>query len=425
MCNQHLKLYIILITNISFILWFLFRTTKSGNLPNLSFVARKPEPLGTEFKNLVDGMTGALLWLEIQEGKERMRRKPYQELGSTAACVLRGTVGCGDFVSLLQNLDDVDADMPPSPKLFLGDSWFGSVNALTAIRCAGHHGCFMVKTSHSRTPKKFLDETMKDFPGGTWITLTSSLQKDGENIELVCIGYKYNKKSVLTFLTTRGAGKTIDGEPYEARFPDTYGNLCVRHVARPEVLSNYFNFSNVVDLHNQARQFDLKLEKKWITHDGYFRLYTTLVGMTVTDIWKIYKIGCPATSKLPIAQFADLLAADMISYANSLPHDSQMPPSVTVSTSSSSTSLSTMTTPWKQHTKVVTPERQSRCVWCSRVHLIERKTTLRCAECNKGFCRNTTGRDCWDKHVEIGCVPVAPKRGTKKRSVHDSEVVTM
>ena len=120
-------------------------------------------------------MTGALLLLEIQEGKKRMRRKPYQELGSTAACVLRGTVGCGDFVSLLQNLDDVDGDMTPSPKLFLGDSWFGSINALTAISCAGHHGCFMVKTSHSRTPKQFLGETMRDFPGSTWITLTSSL----------------------------------------------------------------------------------------------------------------------------------------------------------------------------------------------------------------------------------------------------------
>ena len=44
------------------------RTTKSGNLPNLSYVERKPEPLGTEFKVAMDGLIGKALWLEIQEG---------------------------------------------------------------------------------------------------------------------------------------------------------------------------------------------------------------------------------------------------------------------------------------------------------------------------------------------------------------------
>ena len=35
-------------------------------------------------------MTGAMLWLEIQEGKDRMSTKEHQQLGSTAACVIRG-----------------------------------------------------------------------------------------------------------------------------------------------------------------------------------------------------------------------------------------------------------------------------------------------------------------------------------------------
>ena len=44
------------------------RTTKSGNLPNLSYVERKPEPLGTELKVAMDGLIGKSIWLEIQEG---------------------------------------------------------------------------------------------------------------------------------------------------------------------------------------------------------------------------------------------------------------------------------------------------------------------------------------------------------------------
>jgi len=100
---------------------------------------------------------------------------------------------------------------------------------------------------------------MKDFPGGTWIVLEAEDEATG--IDLVCIGYKYNNKKVLTFILSKGADSTLEGEPYEARFPDRFGNVCIRHVARPQVVSNYFKYCNVVDLHNQARQFDLALEK--------------------------------------------------------------------------------------------------------------------------------------------------------------------
>ena len=116
----------------------------------------------------MDGVTGNLLWIEIQEGKQRMMKKQYQELGSTAACVMRGVVASGDFVSLVEhdsqnteNSDNVGDET--LLKLSLGDSWFGSVNACAAISKAGHHGVFIVKTSHSRTPKNFLRRTWRIF----------------------------------------------------------------------------------------------------------------------------------------------------------------------------------------------------------------------------------------------------------------------
>ena len=45
------------------------RTTKIGNLPNLSFIQQKLEPLGTKFKCTMDGLIGKGLRLEIQKGK--------------------------------------------------------------------------------------------------------------------------------------------------------------------------------------------------------------------------------------------------------------------------------------------------------------------------------------------------------------------
>lgn len=92
---------------------------------------------------------------------------------------------------------------------------------------------------------------MKDFPGGTWITLVG--KTECEEVDLVCIGYKYNKRTILTFLFTLGAGSSTAGEPYQARFPDKFGNLCICHVARPQMVSKYFKYSNVVDPQNEAR----------------------------------------------------------------------------------------------------------------------------------------------------------------------------
>ena len=198
---------------------------------------RKPEPLGTEFKCAIDGLTSTLLWLEGQEGKERMAKKEHQQsLGATAACVVQG-------LQFLQNMttiptvqygpspptspsdeaaestetpsDDEDEEGIPAfpPKLHIGDSWFGSVTAAESVAKAGHHAIFIVKTNHTRVPKKFLEDTMKDYPGGTWITLEGRTE---EGVDLICIGYKYNKKKVLVFLSTKGAGPTTDGPPYEA-----------------------------------------------------------------------------------------------------------------------------------------------------------------------------------------------------------------
>ena len=92
-------------------------TTKYGGLPFLSFILRKPQPLGTEFKNVactdmgefdfvITDFTflnsshvssrhalfhvGTFLHLEIQKGALPMQAKKYsKELGGTAGCSMR------------------------------------------------------------------------------------------------------------------------------------------------------------------------------------------------------------------------------------------------------------------------------------------------------------------------------------------------
>ena len=186
-----------------------------------------------------------------------------------------------------------------------------------------------------------------------------------------------------------------------------------------------------MDLHNQARQFDLALEKKWITQNGHFRLYTTLLGMTVTDTWKLLKKNDP--KYVTVAEFADILANEMIIDAQTQEEQekaderakettslSEVILTAAVSTVSSVTEASQAmhnTT----HTREILKRNQLRCIWCSRVNLVERKTTMRCKECNKSVCRDGSGNGCWSHHVASGGVPSAPKKGTKKRLANEVE----
>ena len=89
------------------------RTIQMCTSHNLSFVKPKSELLGTEFKNVVDEITGAMLWLELHKGKTRMANKDHQKLGSTAACVICGvkvSTNLQSFPSLMIKIPQVSID---------------------------------------------------------------------------------------------------------------------------------------------------------------------------------------------------------------------------------------------------------------------------------------------------------------------------
>ena len=46
-----------------------FWTTAKGGLPHLSYIFRKPDPLGTELNTVACSVTGSMLFIEVQIGK--------------------------------------------------------------------------------------------------------------------------------------------------------------------------------------------------------------------------------------------------------------------------------------------------------------------------------------------------------------------
>jgi hypothetical protein len=285
------------------------QTLAQGDLPHLSFIQRKPEPLGSEFKVTTSSKPRLSKFLELQKGKAAMKLAEFCDvLKSTTACTKR-------LVKYTCDTRDQDGSMDNEAQqqyheTWLGDAWFASVATAVAVSEYGHF-IGIVKTAHSLYPKKWLEEKMAEWPGGSHLVLFATV----DGVELIAVGYKYNKKKVLCFISTKGAGHTEPGQAYEAKWKDSNLNTMFRDIPRPEICSKYFTKSNIVDVNNQSRQYDLALEKHWVTKTGWFRLVTSLFGIGVVDCWNGYTfhIGDNHRHKhIKLLEWVDIAAFDCL-----------------------------------------------------------------------------------------------------------------
>jgi hypothetical protein len=354
--------------------------------------------------------------MEIQRGKEGMKSKMFNAaIGATAGCTLR---------LLLNSIADEEKGLKHGIR---GDAWFGSVRAAAEISRRGHEAVFQIKQNHGLYPKAFIEETLKEAPGGVHIVLEGKTQCE---VPLIAIGYRYSRKTILFFLLTKGAGSTIDGDPYEMKFTDSYGNIVTRFVDRPDVISTFFKTSNAIDTHNQLRQDLLQLEKKWLTKNPFFRLTTTLISINVTDAFLLsnhHKIinsgsGFYDEKKISIQRFAGILSYQLLKNAKSfgcsritfMPEEVEPRTSIISELSSSSSDKpvvrSLQDANGKTHYLVkfdVTknPSGRSRtkkrkCKKCLE-HKKRQDVSFYCITCgeNFSFCSNVGGRDCFKSHV--------------------------
>ena len=167
----------------------------------------------------------------------------------------------------------------------IGDSWFRSVASALAFKENNALAILQVKTAMSQYPKKFIESCMKDWPGGSHLVLEATLG----SAKLHAVGYKYCRKKTLCFIFNHGASSTQPGIPYVAKYRDGNKNPRMRIIQRPKCCSTYFLHCNVIEVHNHMCQKLLRLEKHWITCDGFFHIFTTVLGICVVDCWYGYQ----------------------------------------------------------------------------------------------------------------------------------------
>ncbi len=127
------------------------------------------------------------------------------------------------------------------------------MKAAVALAKKGYKAVLQVKTGHGLFPKKFIESALEDAPGGVWIVLEAT----HEGVPLIALGYRYSTRTTLHFVATKDAGSTAKGTPYQMNFTDDWGNVHIRDVERPDIISQFFENSNTIDKH-----------KSWLLRNG-------------------------------------------------------------------------------------------------------------------------------------------------------------
>ena len=194
-----------------------------------------------------------------------------------------------------------------------GDAWFGSVASCVAVwKELSVDSTFVVKQNDGLFPKRPLMAVMKarhgSRPAGHWVVMTSEIS----GVKLLAIAFAWSQKSTAFFIST--VGTTAPAlQSYASNFEDEYGNTCTKFIRRPEIVDFIYRFLPVIDNHNKSRQHLLKLEKKWPTRDCWFCLFTTLVGFSVVDLYRLYRCHNEKQwDKYTVLQFSDMICNGLL-----------------------------------------------------------------------------------------------------------------
>ncbi len=100
---------------------------------------------------------------------------------------------------------------------------------------------------------------------------------------------------------------------YMSFFEDDYGNLGSKEVSHPKLAHLIYDYLPLIDEHKKQRQKILGLEMRWPTRNCWFQLLTTLIGMSLFDIHRLYhNANNAAYSEEDILEFSDYVCKKLL-----------------------------------------------------------------------------------------------------------------
>jgi hypothetical protein len=253
------------------------KTSKLGGLPNYTYEPRKPVPLGTMFRNSVECISGCLIYQDVVQLPEVQHRKDFYELPSS----LPGNQEIKSHTA--EVLRQVEGSGLKQGGWVGGDAWFGSVMTCVEVwKRFGVYSTFIIKNNSNMFPMQQMFAVLKarygNKPAGHWVVFQTEIS----GLKLFALAYAWSQRSVAYMVSS--CGKTTSHElKYLTHFEDEFGNVQFKEIERPSVAHFLFEYLPLIDEHNKQRQSILNLERCWLTKDPWFRLLTTVLGMSVVD----------------------------------------------------------------------------------------------------------------------------------------------
>ena len=275
-----------------------FENTPEG-IPSLRKIARKPQGIGIEYKNLADAETGIILHLEIQEAADIMAKKAYcDRYPKSVALVLRLT-------EMLHG----------SGRVIHGDSAFASVACCTALLEHGLYFSGLLKTAHKEFPKKYCQDIAFQAGAQRGDTVTICTTKAIGSATKFIYGHVWNEPG------SEGTPKKIIVSTWNHTLPvDDHikkrwrlnpvsgeSETIMRTVPRTQMIKSYFSAACAIDVHNHLRQDGLGLEHSVQTKDWWFRMFCTILGIIEVDAFKVFCSFNVHTKQPPHSVFTENL----------------------------------------------------------------------------------------------------------------------
>lgn len=205
-----------------------------------------------------------------------------------------------------------------------GDSAFASVQTAMALLERSTYFVGMVKTAHKGFPKKVLlndawDQGVLPAKRGDTRHVEAEIEVAGRKRKFH--GHAWNepggqasKRKAL--LST--CGDTLPADPHRKkrlRVDENnrkYGEVIERVVPRPNVVKMYFGAACQIDIHNHMRQGVIGIEDHVGTNSHIFRLFSTIVAMSVVDAYKMYHIENKVDKKSGIRAFVEAASVSFL-----------------------------------------------------------------------------------------------------------------
>lgn len=268
-------------------------------LPMYIAMDRKPEN-GCEIQNVCDGQTGIMLRLLLV----KLTKSANRDLPAKGDATNHGT-------KVIQWLCSPWAK---TNRIVYADSYFASVQTARELYKMGLRFTGVVKTSSRGFPLQHLLEIQ--FGGhGEW----SGLYHRGDSSinDPDMLGFVWVDKDRRNFIST--VSSLSPAAPIERkRMRQVVNDITsppekvLLTIKQPQCSKRYYDNCGRIDQHNRVRQDDLRIKRKYATHDWSKRVNFALLGMCITDAYYL-KQFCDEEKETP-HQFFSLLAEELIDY---------------------------------------------------------------------------------------------------------------